>query len=272
MRLHPFLEHGGVIAIAQRGGALEEPENTMRAFEAAIRLGYRYLATDARATADGVVIAFCDDTLDRLTELRGAVGTRSHAELAQLRIGGTEPIARLEDVLVTWPDARLCIEVGSDAVVEPLARLLRVTGSIERVCLSSGSKRRLDTLREIFGERLCTALDPDELASLRFAYFGWLTPVKAAARCVRIQARTLLGGVVPWQVSERFLARAHRHNLPVYVEANDERERIETLLDLGVDGIITDRPSALASALEERGLWWRETVPQGKRRHEPQRR
>ena len=119
MRLHPYLEFGGLIAFAHRGGALEQPENSMRAFEAAIKLGYTYLETDAQVTSDGIVIAFHDDTLDRVTDLRGSVDQRSFTEISTTRIAGTEPIPRLEDVLTAWPEARFNIDIKSDGVVEP---------------------------------------------------------------------------------------------------------------------------------------------------------
>src|SRR5271165_3431539 len=88
----PFLDHPQPIAFAHRGGAAHAPENSWTAFEHAVKLGYAYLETDARATSDGKLMAFHDRTLDRVTDASGPIGARSYHEVAALRIAGSEPI------------------------------------------------------------------------------------------------------------------------------------------------------------------------------------
>lgn len=253
--MHPYLEHAAPIAIAHRGGALEQPENSMRAFEAAIRLGFTYLETGAQATADGVVVAFHDTALDRVTDLRGLIQTRTFAEVSVARVSGTEPIPRLEEVLAAWPNARISIDVGSDAAVLPLARALRAADCLDRVCLASVSAKRLQLLREIFGERLCTALAPGELGRLHLAAMG-LPRSRLQGRCAQLPEKAQLGGILAWRLSERFLAVAHKLGIPVHVGAVEEAEDMERMIELGVDGIITGRPSVLCGIMQDRGLWW----------------
>ena len=96
---YPFLHWPGPLAFAHRGGASEAPENTMPAFEHAVRLGYRYLETDAHVTADGVLIAFHDDRLDRVTDRTGVIAELPWSEVQQARVDGREPIPLLEDLL-----------------------------------------------------------------------------------------------------------------------------------------------------------------------------
>jgi glycerophosphoryl diester phosphodiesterase len=103
---YPFLEHDGPLAFAHRGGAAGGLENSMAAFGRAVDLGYRYLETDVHATADGVLLAFHDSTLDRLTDRRGRVARLPWSEVSRARIGGVEPIPLLEDLLEAWPDIR----------------------------------------------------------------------------------------------------------------------------------------------------------------------
>src|SRR5688572_1897868 len=120
----PYLDHPGVIAFAHRGGALDGPENTMAAFARAVDLGYRYVETDVHATADGVLVAFHDDRIDRVTDRTGAIADLPWAEVRAARIG-TEPIPLFEDLLGAWPHLRVNVDPKHDAAVAPLAEVIR---------------------------------------------------------------------------------------------------------------------------------------------------
>ena len=117
--LHPYLRHEGVLGFAHRGGALEAPENTMKAFQYAVDLGYAYVETDAYATRDGVLLAFHDDRLDRVTDARGLIGELDYADVRKARIGGSEPIPLLEELLTAWPSLKVIIDPKHDGAVEP---------------------------------------------------------------------------------------------------------------------------------------------------------
>src|SRR5918995_7356617 len=106
----PFLDHPGPLAFAHRGGAGEWPENTMPAFENAVRLGYRYVETDVHATADGVLVAFHDPSLDRVTDRTGKIAELPWSYVSEARVDGREPIPRLEALLGTWPDLRFNLD------------------------------------------------------------------------------------------------------------------------------------------------------------------
>lgn len=245
-----FLDHPGPLAIAHRGGAGDWPENTMPAFEGAVALGYRYVETDVHVTADGVVLAFHDDELDRVTDRTGAIAELPYAEVARARVGGTEPIPLLEDLLAAWPDLRVNIDPKHDAVVEPLATVLRRAGAVERVCVGAFSDRRIARLRAMLGTGLCTALGPAGVARLRAASFGVGHP-ELEGCCVQVPPRTR--GLA--LVDTRFVERAHRLGLAVHVWTIDDADQMAELLDLGVDGIMTDRPVVLRDVLEARGQW-----------------
>ena len=138
-----FLDAPGPLAFAHRGGAAHAPENSWRAFEHAVGLGYRYLETDLQATADGVLVAFHDKTLTRVCGQDGQVRRLSHAELSAVRIDGTEPIPLLEDLLTAWPDARFNLDVKDVPAIAPLPEVLRRTKAWDRVCVVSFSASRL---------------------------------------------------------------------------------------------------------------------------------
>ncbi|HEX9067077.1 MAG TPA: glycerophosphodiester phosphodiesterase family protein, partial [Streptosporangiaceae bacterium] len=106
-----FLDHPVPLAFAHRGGPAHNPENSWPAFEHAVRLGYSYLETDAHATADGVLVAFHDHTLDRVTDRTGTIEKLPASEVTAARIGGTEPVPVLAELLAAWPDVRFNIDV-----------------------------------------------------------------------------------------------------------------------------------------------------------------
>lgn len=243
---HAYLDWPGPIAFAHRGGTRAAPENTLAAFRHAIALGYRYLETDVHLTRDAVVVAFHDPDLQRTCGRPGLIDDLDWSEVATARVGGTEPIPRLDDLLEEFPTARINIDCKSDAVVDGVISALRRHQALDRVCLASFSGHRLRVLRDRLGPDLCTALSPIEVAGLRLLgrYRG---PGHVAQVPVRQGPLTL--------VDERFVERAKRHRIPVHVWTIDDAVSMHQLLDLGVDGIMTDDPELLRDVLIERGQW-----------------
>jgi glycerophosphoryl diester phosphodiesterase len=248
-----FLDGPSPLAFAHRGGAIEHLENSMPAFEACVALGYRYLETDVRATADGVLVAFHDSNLERTTGRAGRLEQLPWSEVATARIGGREPLVRLEDLLGAWPDVRFNLDIKAAGVLAPLVRLVRRMKVADRLCLASFSDARLAAARRLFGPAMCTSLGPRGVAALRLSSYS-----PRAAGLVRINAGCAqvplhLGGRA--LVDERFVTAAHARGLQVHVWTVDTEEEATTLLDLGVDGIMTDRPAMLREVLEKRGQW-----------------
>ena len=244
-----FLDWPGPIPFAHRGGGIERPENTMAAFTAAVELGYRYVETDARTTADGMLVAFHDETLDRVTDREGAVATLPFEEVRRARVDG-EPIPLLEDVLGSWPDVRVYVDAKDDQSVLPLVAALARTRAHDRVCVGSFCNRRANRLRRLTDDRVCTWMGWTATARLRLASFGIPTGGFSAA-CT--QAPVCKG---PVRVVDRtFIDAARRRGVAVHVWTIDDRQEMERLLDLGVDGILSNRPSLLKEVFCERGLW-----------------
>ncbi len=257
---HAFLDHPGPIPFAHRGGDEAAPENTMAAFAAAVALGYRYLETDLQATRDGVLVVFHDDELERLTGHPGRVEDVTWAELAGLRVAAREPIPRFDQLLAAWPDLHLNLDPKTDAAAALLPEALRRGAAVDRVCIGSFSQARLVQLRRAVGPRLCTSMGPREVTRLRLGSWGlgswglgsWgLPPGGSAAACAQIPPRWY---GIPL-VDRRLLGRAHRLGRPVHVWTINDGGEMRRLLDLGVDGLISDRPALLKSILQERGQW-----------------
>ncbi|MHB1090083.1 MAG: glycerophosphodiester phosphodiesterase [Ilumatobacteraceae bacterium] len=251
MAAHPFLDTSLPIAFAHRGGASDEPENTMPAFQRAVDLGYRYMETDVHATKDGVLLAFHDDDLQRTCGVAGRISELNYDEVQRARVAGREPIPLMSELLSSWPTARFNIDCKADNGLEPLIKLLTTTASLDRVCIGSFSDDRLRHLRAHFGKALCTSLGPKEVARLRLRSWLRRRPHFDGAYAAQIPLKQ-----GPITITDRALVNAaHTAGLQVHVWTIDEPIEMEHLLDIGVDGIMTDRPAVLRGVLESRGLW-----------------
>jgi len=243
---------GTPYAVAHRGGAGLAPENSLAAFARSHALGMRYLETDVQTTADGVCAVFHDASLRRLAGVRARVRDLPWSELSQLSLVGGYRIPRLEDLLDSFPDARFMIDIKDPRGIGTLARVLRQSRAEQRVCIAGSADRWLADVRAVTGAGVATAM-------------GWesLTRLAAAAR-LGVRPR----GVVPAPFAhvplrlhrlpvfvERLVSMVHELRSQLLVWTVDEPARMHRLLDLGVDGIITDRPDLLRDVLSARGAW-----------------
>lgn len=253
---HPYLDGPFPRAFAHRGwhlGDLAGMENSLAAFRRAVQEGYRYLETDVQATRDGVVVVLHDVTLDRTTDRSGVVEHLDWATVRTARVGGREPICRLTDLLEELPRTLLNIDVKADSAVLPVLDLLRRTDAWHRVCLASFSDARLQRLRKAAGPRLLTSMGLTSAAVLRLRSALPLLPVPAPIRGQLAQLPVRRHGI---EVVDRALVRfAHRRGLEVHVWTVDRAEEMAALLDLGVDGLVTDRPDVLRDVLRSRRAW-----------------
>ncbi len=223
----------------------------MAAFRRAVDEGYRYLETDVHATSDGVLVAFHDNRLDRVTDRRGLISELTWDEVSAARIGGREPIPLMAEVLDAFPDIRFNIDPKSDSAVGPLIDLLRASGAIHRVGLGSFSDHRLDVLRGALGPGVATSLGPRGVGLLVAATRLRLRPAVGPALSAQVPVRFGLVRVV----TPALVAAAHSVGIEVHVWTVDDDRQMSELLDMGVDGIMTDRPDVLARVLSERGEW-----------------
>jgi glycerophosphoryl diester phosphodiesterase len=251
---HPYLDGPYPRAFAHRGWHLDDlagMENSLAAFRRAVQEGYRYLETDVQATRDGEVVVLHDATLDRTTDGSGRIEHLDWTAVRTARVGGREPLCRLADLFEELPEALLNIDVKSDSAVVPVLELLHRTGTWHRVCLASFSETRLQRLRKAAGPKLLTSMGTTSAAALRLrSALPWL-PVPIRGQLAQLPVRGY--GI---RVVDRALVRfAHRRGLEVHVWTVDRAKEMAALLDLGVDGLVSDRPDVLRDVLRARRAW-----------------
>lgn len=243
------------LALAHRGGAKVPGnvgiENSMAAFRHAYGLGFRYLETDVRLSADGVVFAIHDETLERLTGSSAAVSELTAAELERQLLDGREPLVRMSDLFDAFPDARFNIDVKSDDVVEPMCTLVDRLRAHDRVSLGSFSHARVSRVRHLL-PHIATAASVKEAALVRLAPAAVLRG-RLRPRSVSLQIPVRRGRITV--VTPAVVSRAHDLGMQLHVWTIDDAAEMHRLFDLGVDGIVTDRTDVLKDVLVARGTW-----------------
>lgn len=260
--MHPYLDGPHPRAYAHRGwhtGDLTGCENTLAAFSRAVEEGFAYLELDVHASADGVAVIHHDERLDRTTDAGGRIDAHTAAELDAVRVGGREPIPRLAQVLAALPGTRITIELKSAAAVAPTLAAVAAADAWDRVCLGGFDQSWLDAARRGGGTRLCTSMARRDGLALRVR--AWLDALPGPLSA--LPSLPLAGDVahVPVTagplriVDAAFLRTAHARGREVHVWTVDRPAQMRLLLDLGVDGLLTDRPDLLRDVLRERGQW-----------------
>ena len=246
------------LAMAHRGGSNYEPnigkENTMAAFAHAVALGYRYIETDVQATQDGVLVCMHDDTLERTAGIAATVGDFTAAELHKVKIDGTEPVPFFDEVVEAFPGVSFNVDMKVSDAVDPLWEAIRAHQLYDRILVDSFSDSRIARFRSLSGGKIPTAM-----ARLGVA---WASQIPFLSRHIGSPGVALQGPVEakvgPLQlnvVTSTTIKRMHAIGKVVHAWTIDDRDEMIRLIDMGVDGIITDRPEVLKEVLVSKNMW-----------------
>lgn len=246
-----------VLAFAHRGGAfhpeIEGMENTLAAFRHAVALGYYYLETDVHVTRDGVLLAFHDDVLDRVTDRKGPIADLSYGEVQGALIGGREGVPTLAALFDEFPDVRFNIDLKSAGSVPALASFIEARGAHDRVLVASFSASRLREFRRLTKGRVATSAHPLELVAFALLPSGRLADRLTRRKVAALQIPHRTRGITV--ATRGLLRRAHAAGKHVHVWTIDDPDEMRLLLDRGVDGLMTDRTDILKAVLTARGQW-----------------
>ncbi|GAA1988357.1 glycerophosphodiester phosphodiesterase [Terrabacter lapilli] len=247
------------VALAHRGGATYPPnvglENTMTAFGNAVAMGYTHLETDVHVTRDGRLVAFHDTVLDRVTDGSGRIRDLPWSEVSGARIGAAEHVPLVTEVLDTWPDVRLNIDLKAPGTAEPLWRLVEERRLHEQICVGSFSQRNISEFRRLSRGTVATAAAQAGTALARFAPRSLTALLRTPADVFQVPVSVAVRGRVVPVVTAPLLAAAHRYGKQVHVWTIDDASQMHRLLDLGVDGLVSDRIDVLKDVLVARGSW-----------------
>ena len=272
-----------VLCYAHQGGAREAPSSTLYAFRTALAAGATALEMDVHCTVDRHLVVCHDATVDRTTEGSGAISQLTLAEVQALDnaywfvpgevatrdrdpseylLRGRAPedpelrVPTLREVLAAFPDVLLNLDIKQTApAVEPyeadLAALLREHGRADDVIVASFNDLATGRFSELAPD-VGTSPGTVGVGSFMAALNQGEAP--PASSHVALQVPTRFGPTVI--VDERFVAAAHAAGLAVHVWTIDDPDEMARLVDLGVDGIMSDRPAVLAGVVAAKGAGW----------------
>ena len=244
-----FLEEK-FLAFAHRGGNEFAPENSFRAFKSAVDIGYKYLETDVHLTKDGFLIAFHDDTLDRVTDKSGLIRDLTLSEIKKAKIAGTDDIPLLSELLNSFTDCFFNIDCKVDETVQPLINLINNKDFINRVCIGSFSQKRINFIRKSLGKEVKTSMGPAEVILSKFLSYtslGYNFKSSYTSIPIRRYGINLL--------DERNINYLKSNNQKVIAWTINDEDQMKMLINIGIDGIMTDNLTLLKKVLIEESLW-----------------
>ncbi|MBT4695545.1 MAG: glycerophosphodiester phosphodiesterase [Alphaproteobacteria bacterium] len=244
-----FLEEK-FLAFAHRGGNEFAPENSFRAFKSAVDIGYKYLETDVHLTKDGFLIAFHDDTLDRVTDKSGLIRDLTLSEVKKAKIAGTDEIPLLSELLNSFTDCFFNIDCKVDETVQPLINLINNKDFINRVCIGSFSQKRINFIRKSLGKDVKTSMGPAEVILSKFlSYTSLGYNFKSSYTSIPIKRYGIN------LLDERNINYLKSNNQKVIAWTINDEDQMKMLINIGIDGIMTDNLTLLKKVLIEESLW-----------------
>ena len=241
-----YLDFPGIAVLAHRGGALEANENTLESFQYADEIGCEYIETDVQVSSDGIPYIFHDEDLSRIVGERKNFNELSSSEINNLVIFIDHKIPTLESVLLSLPNTLFQIDVKTDDVALPALQVIEKCGALDRVCIASFSSNRLEVVREKF-PNICISMGPKEIIKTLLASFGlYSKPIHGDC----LQVPIYYYGIKI--VTQRFINFVQSQGLKIIVWTINDIKSMNKLMDMGVDGIITDKPMELKRLLTKR--------------------
>lgn len=246
-----LIQQSRFLPFAHRGASKLAPENTFAAFQAANDLGFKIVETDIRASQDGVLYCFHDEDFSRLAGDPRKLEKLTSEQIDAIRIEGKYPIPKLQELYEAFPDACFNLDAKSWQCVDPLVDLVRRMQVENRTCFGSFSEARLDAISSALTDSLVTRSFGTRGAVSLYCNYLVRRRFEVKATCAQLPVKQF--GVT--LVNANTLDYYHSLGLKTHVwTVNDARE-MQHLIDIGVDGIMTDDCQLLKSVLQKNGLW-----------------
>ena len=215
-------------------------ENTIEAFQSAVSLGYQYLETDLRETSDGKIITFHDPNLKRITGANITISETKFSDIRMRRLPSREIIPTIDELLEEFPDSFFNMDLKVNQIEEKVLKKINSHNALERVCLGSFNSK---TIKKI------NSLEPKILTSMGISQVIMYKFFQKKNISKLIQIPTRWNGIKV--ITKKFIDRLHNDGLKVHVWTVNKETEMQSLIDLGVDGIMTDNASGLIEVMKQ---------------------
>ena len=215
-------------------------ENTIEAFQSAISLGYQYLETDLRETSDGKIITFHDPNLKRITGANITISETKFSDIRMRRLPSRETIPTIDELLEEFPDSFFNMDLKVNQIEEKVLKKINSHNALERVCLGSFNSKTIKKINSL-EPKILTSMGISQVIKYKFFQKKNLSKL--------IQIPTHWKGIKV--ITKKFIDRLHNDGLKVHVWTVNKETEMQSLIDLGVDGIMTDNASGLIKVMKQ---------------------
>lgn len=248
--MHPFFKDFDFYGFVHRGGDEVKTENTLEAFQYSSDLGFVFMETDVQATKDGQIVIFHDSSLKRMAGINKSINELTLQEVRQIELLNGGKIPLLSETLENFPVLRFNIDIKTETAVEETINIIKRMNCLNRTCLASFSSRRLKKIRDLAGPNACTSSGQMEIFKMMCKSIG-IRFKESVGDCAQIPLKQFGFPVL----TRAFMNVAHEENKLVHIWTIDKKQEMFDLIDMGVDGLMTDKPTVLKEAMIERGLF-----------------
>ncbi len=238
------------LAFAHRGGNDFAPENSLKSFMRAYEIGYKYLETDVHLSKDGYLVAFHDESLDRVTNKSGYIKDLSLTDIKKAKIHDVEEIPLLVDLLENLPECFFNIDCKSDDTVIPLINLIKKYSLLDRVCIGSFSQKRINFIRKSLGPNVKTSMGPNEILFAKI-----LCNLSVGINFKSTYASLPMKRYGFKLLDKKYIKFLKKNNQKVIAWTINDESEMRLLIKRGVDGIMTDNILLLKNILIEENKW-----------------
>ena len=215
-------------------------ENTIEAFQSAVSLGYLYLETDLRETSDGKIITFHDPNLKRITGANITISETKFSDIRMRRLPSREIIPTIDELLEEFPDSFFNMDLKVNQIEEKVLKKINSHNALERVCLGSFNSKVIKKINSL-EPKILTSMGISQVIMYKFFQKKNISKL--------IQIPTRWNGIKV--ITKKFIDRLHNDGLKVHVWTVNKETEMQSLIDLGVDGIMTDNASGLIKVMKQ---------------------
>ncbi|MEL0243334.1 MAG: glycerophosphodiester phosphodiesterase family protein [Gammaproteobacteria bacterium] len=244
IKMHPFFS-SSFQPFVHRGNSVNFTENTLEAFQAAVNLGYKYIETDLRMTKDGEIVTFHDESIYRVSGEHKNICDLTYAELTDIPLKRGGHIPKLTEVMEQFPDTKFNVDLKIRGLVNKVAKIIDSHNAYNRICIASFDTKRLRAFKKIRNQA-CISMGILDVVFLKL--FKYLIN---SVDCIQIPLH--------WKgikvLDNNLIKTAHSKDLKVHVWTINSQETMETLIDMKVDGIMTDDAELLKNVCLKSNLF-----------------